>query len=897
MTRRRMAMLAALMMASVAASSTSSTLSQAKSEESDPHEDICNDGNKNNVESPQKEQEGADQTVINHSVGEPGSKERDVSETADDERIRGSGPVTVKPRIKRDPRPVSEQVEAYYEHICRGSGESEKESGNVDGSSPSETEEELSDVSVDSELEGLSNDSSKSGKNTSPGTLSIKTAVENESNHVDVNDETENRNQAHHDNAASSYAPNERISKESETITVNNSADIKQGTSSARYPDDRTAEEEAKQEGENAAPEPGERFIARNNPNAADPSAGKVLGSVSNTDNGVEDCRSSSSESISITDPPGEYDDEAATGTRRSHDNADDMDRTEQEPISDDTRRNPSSSTMDYKDVRTENETIPIDSPESRTDEVTAEAADASIDRSNGEATKGMARSAEEALHEKDSCENETIGQTGGGSAIEPAADKKSTANSAFPASNKTAAEPMDKEATNDVNADEEVIDFDFMDGKIEVSPEDEANEETVGNHTLSNNAPPINKVSPKKAEMEDYIDGDVIDFDIIDNLNRRTLEQVADARSDTPVIEEVASDSHDYKSPDKPNTDSRETENDFAQQNALEYLVLEKGSMVELFDKVSQRETVDFASTANIRPAKKANVPDNAMDTKVTQNDSPVTSIHEERPSLFEEQSADSPYEYSGGWGVRTETVPRATTSGLPEYLTKSLYTMTEEDETYVKSDSVYQEVLNGIDRSGAGSQDSVDDTRQVTDAPDDTSDDGGLPIAESKSVNSEFVDGLDDIDKFFQSVDPPDELDVGAVGSSIQEVLVGQSVKIVLNRIKLGFRFLRNRLGKVKARLDKYVSRRTTQDGEVALITREDIKSTVDSLKRLGKRAIHAVKDVVDDLFEDEEEGDVYDIDNGLDQVRAKIDSMRREQQRIQVPQRPNASNRMQP
>jgi hypothetical protein len=284
-------------------------------------------------------------------------------------------------------------------------------------------------------------------------------------------------------------------------------------------------------------------------------------------------------------------------------------------------------------------------------------------------------------------------------------------------------------------------------------------------------------------------------------------------------------------------------------------------------------------------------------MDTKVTQNDSPVTSIHEERPSLFEEQSADSPYEYSGGWGVRTETVPRATTSGLPEYLTKSLYTMTEEDETYVKSDSVYQEVLNGIDRSGAGSQDSVDDTRQVTDAPDDTSDDGGPPIAESKSVNSEFVDGLDDIDKFFQSVDPPDELDVGAVGSSIQEVLVGQSVKIVLNRIKLGFRFLRNRLGKVKARLDKYVSRRTTQDGEVALITREDIKSTVDSLKRLGKRAIHAVKDVVDDLFEDEEEGDVYDIDNGLDQVRAKIDSMRREQQRIQVPQRPTASNRMQP
>ena len=29
---------------------------------------------------------------------------------------------------------------------------------------------------------------------------------------------------------------------------------------------------------------------------------------------------------------------------------------------------------------------------------------------------------------------------------------------------------------------------------------------------------------------------------------------------------------------------------------------------------------------------------------------------------------------------------------------------------------------------------------------------------------ANSDFVEGLDDIDKFFEGVDPPDELDVGA-------------------------------------------------------------------------------------------------------------------------------------
>ena len=424
------------------------------------------------------------------------------------------------------------------------------------------------------------------------------------------------------------------------------------------------------------------------------------------------------------------------------------------------------------------------------------------------------------------------------------------------------------------------------MDGTIEESPEDEASKETIGNKTSSNNVPPNNKVSPKKPKMEDYVGEDVIDFDIIDKLSSGSGSgQVVDAESD-------------YKGPDEPTNDSHKTKNDGTKQNTSEESAPKKGSVAEFFDKVSQKEAVDFGSTTYIRPAKSATVPENATDTKVTQKDPPVSSIHEKRPSSSEEQSADTPHEYSGGWGVRAETAPRATTSALPEYLTKSLYTMTEEevgrDQTQRKSDSIYQEVLNGVGISGAASQDSVDNTRQVSASSDDTTDDGdGSVSTESKSVNSEFVDGLDDIDKFFQSVDPPDELDVGAAGSSIQEVLVGQSVKIVLNRVKLGFRFVRKRLGKVKARLDKYVSRRTTQDGEVALITREDIKATVDNLKRLGKQTLRTVKNLVDDLFADEEEGDVYDIDNGLDQVRTKIDSLRREQQRIQVPQRQNANN----
>ena len=53
-------------------------------------------------------------------------------------------------------------------------------------------------------------------------------------------------------------------------------------------------------------------------------------------------------------------------------------------------------------------------------------------------------------------------------------------------------------------------------------------------------------------------------------------------------------------------------------------------------------------------------------------------------------------------------------------------------------------------------------------------------------EDANRQFVTGLDEVDKLFESVAPPDELDVGADGSSIQDVLVGQGLKILFKRAK---------------------------------------------------------------------------------------------------------------
>eukprot|EP00580_Thalassiosira_gravida_P017291 CAMPEP_0201664034 /NCGR_PEP_ID=MMETSP0494-20130426/5630_1 /ASSEMBLY_ACC=CAM_ASM_000839 /TAXON_ID=420259 /ORGANISM="Thalassiosira gravida, Strain GMp14c1" /LENGTH=919 /DNA_ID=CAMNT_0048142731 /DNA_START=195 /DNA_END=2954 /DNA_ORIENTATION=+ len=52
------------------------------------------------------------------------------------------------------------------------------------------------------------------------------------------------------------------------------------------------------------------------------------------------------------------------------------------------------------------------------------------------------------------------------------------------------------------------------------------------------------------------------------------------------------------------------------------------------------------------------------------------------------------------------------------------------------------------------------------------------------NRDANRQFVTGLDEIDKLFESVEVPDELDVGADGSSMQDVLVGQGLKILWKR-----------------------------------------------------------------------------------------------------------------
>eukprot|EP01082_Thalassiosira_pseudonana_P009194 g8194.t1 g8194 contig28:82055-84223(-) len=126
-------------------------------------------------------------------------------------------------------------------------------------------------------------------------------------------------------------------------------------------------------------------------------------------------------------------------------------------------------------------------------------------------------------------------------------------------------------------------------------------------------------------------------------------------------------------------------------------------------------------------------------------------------------------------------------------------------------------------------------------------------------KDANREFVTGLDEIDKLFESVSPPDELDVGADGSSIQDVLVGQGLKIILKRAKsLG--------NSVKDRFERIVEKAMPQ---IAAMTgdggfgggREDEDESFDDVLSLmkGGDGLLEKEGVVDKLQKSSENDDI--------------------------------------
>ena len=102
------------------------------------------------------------------------------------------------------------------------------------------------------------------------------------------------------------------------------------------------------------------------------------------------------------------------------------------------------------------------------------------------------------------------------------------------------------------------------------------------------------------------------------------------------------------------------------------------------------------------------------------------------------------------------------------------------------------------------------------------------------NKEANREFVDGLDEIDKLFEEVEVPDELDVGADGSSMQDVLVGQGLKIIWKRAKLVSKGIKSKVDDIATSVKGLYNKLQFNDGEDS----EDNDLTIDSLLNMNNK-----------------------------------------------------------
>lgn len=141
------------------------------------------------------------------------------------------------------------------------------------------------------------------------------------------------------------------------------------------------------------------------------------------------------------------------------------------------------------------------------------------------------------------------------------------------------------------------------------------------------------------------------------------------------------------------------------------------------------------------------------------------------------------------------------------------------------------------------------------------------------SKSVNTEFVEGLDDIDKFLEEVEPPDELDVGAAGSSIQEVLVGQGAQILTKHVTIALSRIKNSIR--QSRLTNFLASRRTSDGRYRIVTLDELRRALEMFQRSCKAFLRSLEAFWDDLLDDD--NDSLSLEIEISHEATKLDSFR--------------------
>lgn len=153
-------------------------------------------------------------------------------------------------------------------------------------------------------------------------------------------------------------------------------------------------------------------------------------------------------------------------------------------------------------------------------------------------------------------------------------------------------------------------------------------------------------------------------------------------------------------------------------------------------------------------------------------------------------------------GSKVVEDDIDKSKLSVLEDDIEKSKLTEVEdyidESQSIDNGDRISKEELNEREESKSIEAEVEDDTHesQSTEIQDES----------SSSANTDFVVGLDDIHKFFEDVDPPDELDPGAGGLSLEEVLKAQGIQIIKTRMNKSIQSIKKGVNKVRTKFDEH-------------------------------------------------------------------------------------------
>ena len=123
------------------------------------------------------------------------------------------------------------------------------------------------------------------------------------------------------------------------------------------------------------------------------------------------------------------------------------------------------------------------------------------------------------------------------------------------------------------------------------------------------------------------------------------------------------------------------------------------------------------------------------------------------------------------------------------------------------VEDDIDDSQIADNVDSSSKVESDEGEEPKKIEAEEDaDESESAEMQDELSSSANTDFVVGLDDIHKFFEDVDPPDELDPGAGGLSLEEVLKSQGIQIIKTRMNKSVQSMKKGVTQVRAKFDKH-------------------------------------------------------------------------------------------